>query len=153
MILTTLKVNVSMNNEWAEGVSLATIKIDDMLAKRIIHLSEVVKKEKIVEVAEYDYTPDYYEACEYDNLDEMEPARTECEMLHVRDDEYYWAGYSKHGDVYALETRMQPIATLKELLKVAQTLTEDLPLLINELETDEAKALLKSRLTTPQETL
>lgn len=146
LVKKTIEARV-IDDAWADGPSYATIEINDKLARRIIHLSEVVQKEDVSQISDYDMTPNFYDVAEPEEIKkDTEPASMDCSVLHVRKGLYFWSAYMKHTDTRC-EIEEQRISILKELLKICDTPLEKLPLLINDLESDDAKDLLKKKLS------
>ena len=151
MNLLTLQMEVKGGVEfYDEGPDWAVVEISSELATRIIHLQHIVIQFDLSEVVDDRSWPQYYNTGGAQNLvdDEGKPreeVNTECDRLCVRQSAYYWKCYEKHGEV-PFETQFQQIETLKELLRIAKTSLENLPLLINDVSSDKAKALLKQRL-------
>jgi len=149
MTLATFKVHTMIvDNEWANGgPNYAVIKIDEELARKIVRWSDLVKQEDAYMFTEFNYLPEWYTG---DPDDEDRPEEdnitVEAVTMHVKAEGVYWEGYVKHTSD-RFESDDIPLTTIKELLQVKGTPLEDLPLLINTIKTQEAKALLKNLLT------
>jgi hypothetical protein len=149
MTLATFTVHTTIiDNEWANGGPYyAVIEIDEEIARKIVRWSDLVKQEDAYELTEFSYLPDWYTG-DPDDEDRPEEGDVtgEAVTMHVKAEGVYWEGYVKHTSD-RFESDDIPLTTIKELLQVKGTPLEDLPLLINTINTEEAKTLLKNLLT------
>lgn len=122
-----------------------TIELSDALAERIMHLNEIAIKENVGYISDYNTSFSFYDVDLDEITDDTEPMNTELDYLHVDKTSFWFSGILKHTDI-KVETSMISILTIKECLKVKNTEIKDLPLLVNDLESDEAKELLRKRL-------
>lgn len=96
-------------NELFDAPNVFVAEIDDRAIEHIRHLAAVVENEKIYRVEEFNYTGTYYDFDfdEYvEGMPEAElaaliekngkPARTECNVLRVTSDDFFFACYPKH---------------------------------------------------------
>lgn len=133
----TLEVNI--DDEWFdEGPTHLKIRINKKYAKRIFKLSEIVKRNNLAHVADYDY-PDFFIEDEDNKLKEWDGS-TECVQLIVYNDSIEYRGYIKHTDVRFCSNTYN-----LEMLKVKMAPFNDLPLLLNKLTYEPAVNLLKER--------
>lgn len=95
----TKVVEAHIHND-GEGFDHARIEVDRTGAERILHLADVLKREKVAYIHEYDYSPVMLQTewgTEDEALKEVD-VRTDCEQLVVSNDSFWWEGYVKHCD-------------------------------------------------------
>lgn len=117
-------------SEYANDFDHANISINRSFAKRILHLADIVRKENVASITEYDYPPSFL-VTDYDSEDEAlneVEVSTECNQIVVTKDSFWWEGYLKHSDpIISWDTDR---ITLEEL-RVAFMPLKELPKHIN----------------------
>ena len=130
------------SGEFGNGPNYARVTIDLDNVKHILHLSRIVKREKVYCMEEFSYDPDFYD--DYDCETEWDGNADAC-TLKVTDRDFYWAGCVKHTDD-RWEMEATSIEILKEYEKIIKAKPTELALMINGLEYEECKAVLEARL-------
>lgn len=95
----TKVVEAHIRND-GDGFDHARVEIDRAAAEHILHLADVVKREKVAYIHEYDYSPVLLQTdwgSEDEALREVD-VRTDCEQLVVCEDSFWWEGNVKHCD-------------------------------------------------------
>jgi len=137
-----VKLPIHINDEnWdGEGLDHCTVTITPRLAKRIKLFANTLKKLKAVYLEEWG-SPDEF----YTTDDASEDFRLDCHMLRVSDGDFCWRGFFKNLNI-SWETELVPMKVVDEILKVARTPRNRLPLLMGTLESEDAQQLLEQRL-------
>ncbi|HGF4014043.1 hypothetical protein [Burkholderia vietnamiensis] len=111
------RVEVTGGGDLDKSPGVAIFEVSEESARNIIKLSSVVRANDLYKVEKYDCRAQYLqydpETDPDDALDagEENAVRSECDMLVVTDDAFYFRAYVKHTDV-AVECASQPIAEL-----------------------------------------
>lgn len=111
------------------------------LIERIIELNKTVTKVKAYKITDWDETPDFLSD---ENGKEWE-GRSECKMLNVCENSISWGAYIKNTNI-TIETYEISMSEILEINKVLKVPEKELPLLINDLKSKEAKRILEERL-------
>jgi hypothetical protein len=91
-----LKFNIKSPDFFDDGPMYAKVVIDDALNRRIRELSTVVEEVKVYKIEEFNYNIQYYMD---NNCRKQYPGRTECNILNVTSDSFWWTALIKHTDV------------------------------------------------------
>lgn len=113
-----IQLTVSVYNEFADDIPThARIELNKNQIERIKKLSQVVKRHKVTYIAEWDCSPEFFVLDEAEEDPEIKPwdGSVECEMLVVRDTNFYWKGVIKHTDI-RYETDIFSIKELDNLI-------------------------------------
>lgn len=121
------------------------IEMTRPLARRILQLAAAVKKVKAYKICEFDYTPQFFNIGDDEELVEAEEFRTDGETLDVDDNAFYWSGSVKNTGIN-WETELISLDIPRELETVWKTPKSRLPLLVGTLKTQEARELLNERM-------
>ena len=100
------KVKCHCSNEYAECPSVATFEVDEKLAKEIGRLAQIVKDNDLHTVEKYCYRAtwhwidlDDFEGLEgADEKENLNTMRSECDILCISNDEFWFRCYQKHHD-------------------------------------------------------
>jgi len=139
-------LNVSCNDEYYdEYPTRAEIKITKELCERIIELQKVLKRVKAIKICEW-ASPDKW----LDEDGEEWDGRVDCGQLAVWEGHVRWSDYIKNTSI-EIETGEISLQEIFEIHKVYQTPQKDLPLLIADLKSEEAKDILQKRLKNENE--
>lgn len=135
-----------VNNDMADGgPDYMVIEITEEKIQRYEHLTALAQKVGVDEMQEYG-GGDFFEGEPEEHDENCEAMRTEIDREHITQRGYiFWSAFEKHSNIQ-YEANGMYLEDLKELFQVSESKLEDLPLLINTLKTDGAKALLKKRL-------
>lgn len=141
----TLTFPVTVYSEHSNNdPDIAKVTFSPELIKRIRKLSEVVKQNDATYIAIYDYTPDLFNR-EDEELDTTEwGGATECQMLIVKDTDFYWKGLIKHTD-WNWETEACTFKYLDEILTIAALPIGNMPTYMND-EDEDVRELAKKRM-------
>lgn len=122
------------------GLDHCEVTIDEELARRIKLLATTIKKVKATYIEEFMGVDEYY-TCD----DEVWDGQTDCEVLRVGAEGFYWTGYFNNTSI-EWETEMIPMKVVDEILMVADTPREKLPLLLRDSLSEDAKRVLEKKL-------
>lgn len=139
----TILVDIYVFSEWIDDTpEKVSLTFDKVLVERILKLSRAVKSLEVDSITLYDYTPEFL-----DENGEQVHFASDCNTLHIRDEDIYWGGYVKHTEPsVGWETDVIPISTLREVSRVWRTSKSRLPLLMGTLKTEQAQEILNERL-------
>jgi hypothetical protein len=90
-------VDVNIHDAYADGPNAAVIKMSPGLLRRVRSLTKCVKKLKVWQIRDFDYTPEFKFKME-ENLED-EDTSIDTLLLQVTDMSIGWSGYIKHTDV------------------------------------------------------
>ncbi len=141
-------VDVLSNNEYEEHPTQARITFNEQSLNRIFQLHEA-----LVSVEAYSITisfgVDEWLIEDYNDEDEAVyvtwDERYENTKIIVLNDSVVIMSYKKNGSSF--ETEFIMLSELQEIYKVLKSPVEDLPLFIETLKSEEAKAILQERLS------
>lgn len=127
----TYNVPVHVCNEYYdEGPTHARIVLDDKLIARLFLLQKVVKEHKFYAAEDWDVTPDLLKGSEDDGGEEEWGGSTDCMVIKVTDDSFFWEWFIKNTDVRC-ESESIDFKDLKEQIKendwVMRAKKSDLP--------------------------
>ena len=94
----TIKVDVTIMDDYTNIPASARICIEPELLNRIKVLSCEVKRLKVYEISLFDNTPDWLSSAKGD-ANVFYDDQVECCILHIGDKRIHWSGYIKHTDV------------------------------------------------------
>ena len=135
-------IEVLCNDEYCEEYPThAKVTFTKELTKRIIQLHKALTLVNAAKICDFD-SPDKWLA---NDEDEEWDGRVDCGMLTVWEDHIRWNDYIKNTsiEIETYEVRM------KEILEIHEVLTsppKELPLMIGNLTSEEAKQILEQRL-------
>jgi hypothetical protein len=132
----------SSNEDWNGDCDVVMIEVTQPLAERIldIHRARLVAAqalgERFLEVSFYEYSAGYYPAqlaeqipglekeseCWTDGGEEIEEnlaQRTDCDLIHVSDDDVYWTCSPRHSNVEISTPRIR-ISEIEEIVRVGR---------------------------------
>jgi len=158
--------NVSCNDEYIdEHPTTAIVEFTKESIERIFRLNKAVKKLEVIKICDWDNI----EWLDNNPIEDNEEpkiweGRSECEMFSVWSDSISWRAYLKNTCIEFSTYDSIYMNTLKEILKIVDkdilihsdnlnevikvynTPDKDLPLLIADLKSEEAKDILQERL-------
>ena len=91
------ELEVYMEDEYIcfdEEDAKITVEVSNALEIRIRQMQLAVSSVDAYYMTEFDYTPDFGVL----HID-GDPVRSDVEMLHVSQDEFWWTGYLKHTNI------------------------------------------------------
>jgi len=137
-----MKLNINIQDEYddGDGLSYCEVEITPSLARRIKLFVNTLKKIRATYIEEFSDPDGYFK----EDGTECE-VRIDCAMLRVSEDDFEWKGFFKHSNT-TWSTDLIQMQVVDEVLKVARTPKNHLPLLLESLETEDAKALLEKRM-------
>lgn len=145
----TMTVEVSVYDEYYdEGPTHIRIPITEELINRVKKFSMLVAENDAYCMQKFDYSPSYIILDEDGNIDEegTEKVRIECSTLNVTShDTFHYKAIIKHTDI-EVESQSIEVKEIEELLRVARTPLEELPVLMNSSENEDVISLIKERL-------
>lgn len=111
---------------------LVVFVVDEVLAKEIVGLSAMVAANKLFKVQKFDYRADYFPFANPEDAstdDDLNPVRTDADMLHVTETEFWFSATLKHTSV-DVRSQRQSISELMSFfnLTVAQCKAVDEPM-------------------------
>jgi len=148
---THLVKTVVLNEYASDTPSHARIVIDRKMRNRIAKLQAAVRKLKVYEISEWDYTPEYLtgpddgEEGDYSPWESGSSGCMDSLTMRVQDDGVYWHGFVKHTDLM-VETERIDIKELKENRRVIMARRVEIPLLMDRLKFNSSRGLLNQRL-------
>ncbi|TBR77017.1 MAG: hypothetical protein EPN64_04660 [Burkholderiaceae bacterium] len=105
--------------DWDGSPSVAVFQVDEALARDIIRFSSLVKAENVYKIERFDCHADFLRYDPETNREEALEAgeknsvRTECDVLVVTGEDFFFRAYVKHTDV-EIECEGQPISALAQ---------------------------------------
>lgn len=99
-----LILSVSDSSDFFEAADYAVIELTAEMIARIRKLSEAVRTLGVYRVSEFDYSCAFMNA-DYDQWESGKvplkeyQVRTECNLLNVTDNGFYWSGLYRHTDI------------------------------------------------------
>lgn len=110
-----IEKEVYIHHDEAYNFNLARVSLDEEKIAWIKRMSDLVKKEEVVHIADYDSSADFFVK---DEDEEITPYKgsTECNMIIVRKEGFYWKGLLKHTSIQ-FETDMIYLDYLEDLIK------------------------------------
>jgi len=126
-----IESSISITNEWQCTPTHLRVDLTEQMIAWIRKMMWVVKRNKIVYIADYECSPEYFN----EDDGELTPCEEslECVMIVICKDEFYWEGLIKNTDV-RFESDTIPIAMVDDLIKFSQDPeeTENLPKYIHD---------------------
>lgn len=137
-----MKLEVCCDDEFYDEYPLyARITFTKEQTKRIIELHKALTSVKAAKICDYD-SPDEWLA---DDQDVPWDGRVDCGMVMVWDSHVRWHDYIKNTCI-GIETQEVPMWEILEINRVLTIPPKELPLMISNLKSEEAKRILEQRL-------
>lgn len=81
---------------------VAVFEVDEALAKEIVRLAALVAANKLYQVQQFDYRVDYFRFSDPEDAsteEEREPMRTDADILHVSETQFWFSATLKHSSI------------------------------------------------------
>lgn len=114
----TFESDVGCDDEFAETPCQARFSLDQSDALQILRFAKIAHDNDVYEITKFDYRVEYFATDDSSSdCEELRPFRSDCDLLHVTCDRFWFSGYRKYG---CIEFTTQPFR-----LSVLGTLIEN----------------------------
>lgn len=130
-MLIPIESKITTANEWQSHPTHLRVNLTEELLAWIKKMMWVVKENKIAYIADYEYSPEYFN--DYDGEKVPFDGSLDCLMIVVGKDDFYWKGCLEDTDIN-FDSQAIPITLVDDLIKFSQDPKEmeKLPTYIND---------------------
>jgi len=98
--------DVGCDDEFAETPCQARFSLDQSDALQILRFAKIAHDNDVYEITKFDYRVEYFATDDSSSdCEELRPFRSDCDLLHVTCDRFWFSAYPKYG---CIEFTTQP---------------------------------------------
>ena len=90
--------SLGSDDEFADVPDLARFSLDESDALQILRFAKIAHDNDVYEITKFDYRVEYFATDDSSSdCEELKPFRSDCDLLHVTCDRFWFSAYPKHG--------------------------------------------------------